>query len=255
MADEFYADFWDDFPADDPVKAIAWRAFAIAGQVDYFAGMIEREMMDRFPVALYCREINSSLRDLHDRDWREYLIAVVDVHPDTGVVLGKHRARCYAEIAQKVGSQLHASVMAEVDPDRYIQGLSQGFVPIDPAKSNEVFHRIALDEPREFYSDLKIAVETEFIKLGCAGAPRFIPVRPKITLGENPQIILGDHTPIALTFEQAEYLKALCDSGDWMSSSEFRIGSRPDRIRSGLPRDVLKHIETDRRKGSRWKLT
>lgn len=78
------------------------------------------------------------------------------------------------------------------------------------------------------------------------------PSKPNVTLGTHPQIILSDHPAIALTFEQAEYVKTLIEYEDWMSSSEFKPGSRPDRIRKDLPEAVSKHIVTDRKKGSRW---
>lgn len=75
---------------------------------------------------------------------------------------------------------------------------------------------------------------------------------PVVTLGEHPQIIISGQPAIALKFEQAEYLKDLIEHGDWLSSSEFRPGSRPDRIRKGLPKSISDHIVIDPKKGSRW---
>ena len=80
-----------------------------------------------------------------------------------------------------------------------------------------------------------------------------------VTLGDHPQIVLEDGNPIALDYETAVWLKTLIDCGDWMSDPEYRVkhgseNDRPDRWRKKLPQVVLARIQTDRRKGSRWRL-
>ena len=81
---------------------------------------------------------------------------------------------------------------------------------------------------------------------------------PVVTLGDNPQIVL-DGNAVALKYDAAVWLKALIDCGDWMSGPEYRTkhgseNDRPDRWRKDLPPKVRDRIETDRRKGSRWRL-
>ena len=79
-----------------------------------------------------------------------------------------------------------------------------------------------------------------------------------VTLGDHPQIVF-DGNAIALKYETAVWLKTLIDCGDWMSDSEYKAkhgseNDRPERWRKQLPPEVLDRIETDRRKGSRWRL-
>ena len=98
------------------------------------------------------------------------------------------------------------------------------------------------------------------------GKPRTIkPKKPTVKLGKNPQILL-DGNAIALTFEQARWLKALIDAGDWMSDSTYKRenntstykrenntpNSRPDRLRKRRQVEILAHVET-KNIGSRWK--
>ncbi len=81
-----------------------------------------------------------------------------------------------------------------------------------------------------------------------------VDTKPEVILGEHPQVTI-DGVAIAITFEQAEYLKALIERGDWLSSAEFRTGSRPDRICKDLPSPISDRIETHPSRGKRWRLT
>ena len=62
---------------------------------------------------------------------------------------------------------------------------------------------------------------------------------------------------IQIDYDHAVYLKALVETGDWLSDPEFRAShpdyetDRQDRWRKKLPRAVAAHIETTSR-GSRW---
>lgn len=80
----------------------------------------------------------------------------------------------------------------------------------------------------------------------------------KVDIAPIPQIAI-DGTAISLTWEQARYLDVLIKHGDWMSDSEYRRdhgseNDRPDRWRKALSPIVQTSIETDRKKGSRWKM-
>ncbi len=81
---------------------------------------------------------------------------------------------------------------------------------------------------------------------------------PVVTLDDHPQIVL-DGIPIALRDDAAVWLKALIDCGNWMSDREYKAkhgseNDRPDRWRKKLPPAVLARIETQKSKGSRWRL-
>ncbi len=85
------------------------------------------------------------------------------------------------------------------------------------------------------------------------------PNKLKVTTDDHPQIVLEDGNAIALKYDAAVYLEALIDFGDWMSDPEYKAkhgseNDRPERWRKQLPPEVLARIETDRRKGSRWRL-
>ena len=62
---------------------------------------------------------------------------------------------------------------------------------------------------------------------------------------------------VQIDYDHAVYLKALIETGDWLSDPEFRKShpvyktDRQDRLRKKLPRAVAAHIETTSR-GSRW---
>lgn len=81
------------------------------------------------------------------------------------------------------------------------------------------------------------------------------PKTPMVKLGNHPQITIEGES-FALTYEQAHWLKALIDVGDWMSDRKYKRdnntpNSRPDRLRKDLPVEVLAHIVTTNI-GSRW---
>ena len=80
------------------------------------------------------------------------------------------------------------------------------------------------------------------------------PIPPVVTLGTHPQVVL-DGNSIALTYDQAHWLKALINTGDWMSDRAYnrvhKLQPRPDRFRKKLPSEVLGHVETSNM-GSRW---
>lgn len=86
------------------------------------------------------------------------------------------------------------------------------------------------------------------------------PARQAVVLLDPPQITLEDGTAFALTPDQAEYLQALIEAGDWLSDPEFRrqnpkVGenARPDQWRKSLPDAVKARIETTQKHGSRWR--
>ena len=116
-------------------------------------------------------------------------------------------------------------------------------------------HRIDSFDWQEFSDELRLVRHevmrrrTEFV----------VNVAPSlVTLGDHPQIVL-DGNAIALKYEAAVWLKELIDCHDWMSDPEYKAkhgseNDRPDRRRKQLPSEVLARIETDTRKGSRWRL-
>ena len=116
-------------------------------------------------------------------------------------------------------------------------------------------HRIGSFDWKAFREELR-AVRHDVMRRRAA---LIVNVAPSlVTLGDHPQIVL-DGKDIALKYDAAVYLKALIDCGDWMSDPEFKakLGSendRPDRWRKQLPPEVRARIETDIRKGSRWRL-
>ncbi len=82
------------------------------------------------------------------------------------------------------------------------------------------------------------------------------PKKPTVKFGNHPQITI-EGEPYPLTFEQAQWLDALIDAGDWMSDGKYNRDnnrtSRPDRLRKQLPKEVQRHIETTKSSGSRWR--
>ncbi len=84
------------------------------------------------------------------------------------------------------------------------------------------------------------------------------PLKPTVTLGDHSHVMI-DGVPIPLQPDAAAWLKVLIDHGDWLSDGEYirEHGSendRPDRWRKKLPPEVKSRIETNIKKGSRWKL-
>jgi hypothetical protein len=82
------------------------------------------------------------------------------------------------------------------------------------------------------------------------------PQKPVVTLGDNPQIILNGE-PIALNFDTAVWIKALIESGDWMSGAAFNkahpeLGGSVRKDRLVIPGSVAAWIESAPGKGSRW---
>lgn len=84
------------------------------------------------------------------------------------------------------------------------------------------------------------------------------PKRNRVSI--NPAQIMLDGTPYLLSTSEAMYLQALIDHDDWMSDSDFRklhpeVGesARPDKWRKAMPDAIKAHLQTDRRRGTRWK--
>ena len=86
--------------------------------------------------------------------------------------------------------------------------------------------------------------------------PEAARTRPKVEAASESYIIIGE-TRFEIDHAHAVYLKALVETGDWLSDPEFREShpvyetDRQDRWRKKLPRAVAAHIETTSR-GSRW---
>ncbi len=117
------------------------------------------------------------------------------------------------------------------------------------------FHRLG-EEGIEAASAQPVASASAADEKPKPGKPRTTKSqKPTVKQGNNPQITI-EGEPYLLSYEQAHWLDALIDAGDWMSDRKYNRdnntpNSRPDRLRKDLPAEVLAHITTTNI-GSRW---
>lgn len=97
----------------------------------------------------------------------------------------------------------------------------------------------------------------EILRRRGAGKDGFSPaIESPVAL--DPPTITVDGITYNIEYEIAVYLKELIATNGWMSGPEFIDkhpafeGTRIDRLKKRIPEQVLKHIESERSKGSRW---